>query len=395
MNILHLHERTEIKGGAEVYISQLQQLLPAYGYKSYWLAIDNYTGDYLLSEYGVKTIEKKQKTADVLDYIKGFIRRNAINIICIHNIFDQDVIAFCLNELPVVKFAHGPVMVCPGKDKFWRYSEEACTIKYGLHCFWHIYRQGCSNRHPSRVWKAWNIVNYEVKTAAKKYRKIVVMSEFIKNGLLECGIPGESIVCNPYFTPEVKDLPAAVAGVRKKNLLFIGRLISSKGPHILIQSLIPLLKTGEDLHLDIIGDGAMKEELIGMVEKAGISDKVSFHGWLSKERINSFLQDCYLVLFPSLYPEAFGIVGIEAMMWAKPVIAFDVGGVSSWLENGGTGFLVNVGDRQSMRERAQLLLNDVSLYAQMSARARKVALERFTPAIHLGRLLEIFKSDAL
>ena len=49
--------------------------------------------------------------------------------------------------------------------------------------------------------------------------------------------------------------------------------------------------------------------------------------------IDNYLSRASVVVFPSIYPESFGIVGIEAMMRGRPVVGFDVGGVKDWLKN--------------------------------------------------------------
>ena len=50
-------------------------------------------------------------------------------------------------------------------------------------------------------------------------------------------------------------------------------------------------------------------------------------GWADKQMIDNYLSRASVVAFPSIYPESFGIVGIEATMRGRPVVGFDVGGV--------------------------------------------------------------------
>ena len=76
------------------------------------------------------------------------------------------------------------------------------------------------------------------------------------------------------------------------------------------------------------------------------------------------LHKSYVVLFPSIYPEAFGISGIEAMMRAKPVVAFNVGGVSTWLEHNKTGILV-----QSLNQMNTLQLLRKLLIVKLNTKA--------------------------
>lgn len=392
MRILHLHEKTAIQGGAEVYISQLQHLLPLYDYETYWIGIDESEGEFHITEFEKKEITKTKDIKIVFQFIEHYIKKKDISLINIHNIFNPRIIRFCFKYLPVVKTAHGPVMVCPGKDKFWRYSETPCKIPYGLHCFKHIYTEGCANRHPKRVLRAWEYVNFEIKEAVPKYKKIIVMSEYIKQGLLEAGVKAEQIYCNPYFTNRVDAPIPTIDKVGPKKILFIGRLVSSKGPHVMIKALSSLIQQREDVSLQIIGDGNLKPRLISLAEDLGISKKVEFLGWLSKNEIDVKIGECYLVVFPSIYPEAFGIVGIEAMMQGKPVIAFDVGGVSTWMKDFGTGFLVKAKDESLLKERTLKLLEDSDLYNTMSLTARKLALEQYIPSVHIQKLIDIYQT---
>ena len=144
--------------------------------------------------------------------------------------------------------------------------------------------------------------------------------------------------------------------------------------------------------MDIIGDGLFKSELLNLISSENIpTEKIIFHGWLSHTETLQKIKDTYLVVFPSIYPEAFGIVGIEAMMHSKPVVAFDAGGVSSWLQNNITGFLVDVKDEKKFEEKLNTLLHDEDLYREFSLNARKRALEKFIPELHLHTLVELYK----
>lgn len=113
-------------------------------------------------------------------------------------------------------------------------------------------------------------------------------------------------------------------------------------------------------------------------------------GWLNRVEIDAYLSRCYLLVFPSTYPESFGIVGIEAMMFSKPVVAFDVGGISTWLKDKQTGFLVRPGDVESMTVKIRELINDRVLYNAMSQKAREFALKEFLPERHIKLLLKTF-----
>lgn len=390
MRILHIHEKTAIHGGAEVYIKQLQDLLPEYSVDTEWMGIEEIDAGFIISRFGSEKKEQFPDTQSLFNYLEAYLSVSDTDIVNIHNLFQPDIVRFFLEHIPVIKSVHSPVMVCPGRDKFWRFSEQPCTIPYGLHCFYHIYSQGCANRHPKRVKSQWNYVRFESKEAAFLYKKIVVMSDYMKSGLLECKVPEDKIIVNPYFTP-LTDPPAENKN-QKKRLLFVGRLVSSKGPHIMIEAMEKLLKEREELVLDIVGDGLMRRDFENLANKLGLGEKVIFHGWKSQEEIDQFIRNAYLILFPSVYPEAFGIVGIEAMMRKKAVVAFDVGGVGTWLKNGVNGFLVPNKNQKELADKVSFLVERPDIIKEMGRNGRDMALKEFTPDIHIKRLIGVYKS---
>jgi glycosyltransferase involved in cell wall biosynthesis len=89
------------------------------------------------------------------------------------------------------------------------------------------------------------------------------------------------------------------------------------------------------------------------------------------------------------------MVGIEAMAYGKPVIAFDVGGISEWLEDGETGFLIQSRDEATLAEKMNLLLQDRPLAMGLGSKGREAVENRFIPEIHVERLLAIIQNEIL
>lgn len=387
MNILHIHDQIINKGGTEVYLADLQHYLPQYGCNSFWIGIQNSGNNYQVASHGEewKTLDKETLKAHLLQWMQS----RDIQLACIHNLFDSNLVAWITSIIPVIKFSHSPVLVCPGRDKYWRFSGKPCTAPFGIHCFYHIYAQGCSNRHPKRIWKAWHYVKDELERAKGGYRKVIVMSDYNRDRLLELGVPENTVVINPYFTREI---PAATSNPdRIRRLLFIGRIINGKGLPEMLDAVEPLLKKFDDVQLDIIGNGLQMEEIKSSIAEKKLEGKIVLHGWVPREEIDRFLASCYLIIFPSVYPESFGIVGIEGMMNAKPVVGFDVGGVSTWLKNKETGYLLPAGNSELMRQAIEELLTNETVYKKMSGNARTVALTQFTPKVHIEKLVSIFQ----
>jgi glycosyltransferase involved in cell wall biosynthesis len=118
---------------------------------------------------------------------------------------------------------------------------------------------------------------------------------------------------------------------------------------------------------------------------------VQFTGWLDPKEIKSLYQQAAVVVVPSLWPEPFGMVGIEALNHGKPVVAFNVGGVSEWLKHGENGFLVPPKDISRLAAAIETILTNPGLAHRMGQRARALAVEQFDIDRHVGQLLEVYQ----
>ena len=115
----------------------------------------------------------------------------------------------------------------------------------------------------------------------------------------------------------------------------------------------------------MVGEGSYLENCKQLADQLGISDRVSFPGWVPHEKLDDYYRSARMLVVPSRWPEPFGMVGIEAMARGRPVVAFANGGIPDWLDHGKTGFLVPPTDTKLMASRIQELLDDTSLAARM------------------------------
>lgn len=390
MNILHINENIEIKGGVEVYLKSLITSSHNTNFSSFWIGITKKNSKYTIRSYNSKEVSIITPTR-LNEYFKSFTKDNKIDIINIHNIFDIHLIKTLFKILPIVKSVHSPNNICPGRDKFLRFSEKTCNQCWGTICIKNSYTQGCAPRNPVNLLKALIYVDYEVKRASKLYKKIIVYSEYIKNECIKSGIKENMIEVIPYFTDVNKMVFEKVKTNKERKLFFAGRLVTSKGVHSLIEAVAPILKSKDNIVLDIVGDGIQKKLFEELTCNLGIEDKVVFHGWLDRDNTMSLMSDSEIVIFPSIYPEAFGIVGIEAMAFGKPVVAFNVGGVSTWLKNNITGFLIENNSVEEMTEKIEKILEDHTLYVKFSENGLKYHKNHFTEKIHMESLYLIYK----
>ena len=96
------------------------------------------------------------------------------------------------------------------------------------------------------------------------------------------------------------------------------------------------------------------------------------------------------VVFPSLWAEPFGIVGMEALARGVPVVGFDVGGVRDWLEDDVNGYLVPRNDTVLMANRLRALLEDAELRRRFGQAGIEKVKAHFNRDDHVKSLLACY-----
>ncbi|RXR22913.1 N-acetyl-alpha-D-glucosaminyl L-malate synthase BshA [Flavobacterium stagni] len=122
--------------------------------------------------------------------------------------------------------------------------------------------------------------------------------------------------------------------------------------------------------LMMVGDGPERVKAEYLCEELGISDKVIFFG--NSNEIDSILAYSDLFLLPS-ETESFGLAALEAMAWSVPVISSNSGGLPEVNEEGVSGYLANVGDIDTMANRAIAILDNNETLAAFKENALTVA----------------------
>lgn len=187
---------------------------------------------------------------------------------------------------------------------------------------------------------------------------------------------------------------AALQSVRdrypgKTILLSVGRMVPYKGFRYLIEAmgLLP-----ERYHLLLAGQGPLRKELEEQVKSGGLSEKVTFTGFLSDEDLWACFGACDLFVLPSITKnEAFGIVQIEAMSCSKPVVTTRIPGSGvSWVnEDGVSGRNVAPEDAGAL---AMAIEEVCGRYADFSAGARKRFDSLFREEVMINKILKLYES---
>ena len=184
----------------------------------------------------------------------------------------------------------------------------------------------------------------------------------------------------PDMRGRVQERTAAAS--QPLTILFTGVLIPSKGVLVLLEAFKLLIDHGLDLRLQLMGkwgDGAFETLCTTFVSDHGLSDKVTFLG--VKRDLEKFecFAACDIFCFPSYFEaESFGLVLVEAMQFAKPVVSTRWRGIPSVVEDGVNGYLVLPQDPGALAERLALLVADPNLRERMGREGRRIFEQRFT-----------------
>ena len=273
---------------------------------------------------------------------------------------------------------------CLSGTKFLSHSGRACAFPLGWHCIANAYLNRCDSRRPDKLFRHFVSVRKSLE-AVKRFRKVVVPSVYMQEVLIYNGVKREKIV----RIPSCSSLPEEEI-VDEGFLLFVGRISETKGLDCLLKS---LQRVKYPMKLVVVGDGPAARENRLLAERLGLGPKVEFKGYLPPEKVRDYERRCAFMVFPSVWEEPAGNVLIEAMIWAKPVVAFKVGGVSDFVKEGVNGFLVPRKDLPALASRIENLAKNPELRLQLGRAGREIASQEFSEAVFESRVAGLLQEN--
>jgi glycosyltransferase involved in cell wall biosynthesis len=219
----------------------------------------------------------------------------------------------------------------------------------------------------------------------KNEKITIVHSKFVYDKILKYSGIQSKIIPYPYIGYKSKKPKKLVDKLR---ILFIGRLQPQKGVHLLPEICMKLKREGIDYEIDILGDGPLFLYLKKFSEKENLN--MNFFGFIkSRLKIYSELRKSNLLLLPSIWPEPFGMVVLEAMAFGIPVIGSNRGGLKNIIEDNKVGFAIDP-EVEKIVEKIKLLKENPNLYKNFSSNGIK-NIKKYEPKKIFKKYLEIFE----
>lgn len=174
-------------------------------------------------------------------------------------------------------------------------------------------------------------------------------------------------------------------------LLCLGRVVPEKGFDLAIEAFATLCSSLPGMRLIVAGDGPARASLEARARDLGVREQVDFLGWTAPQDVPDLINRATVVLMPSRWREALGLVALQAAQMARPVIAADVGGLPEIVQHGQTGLLFARNDSEGLAAAIRALLREPNATHQMGQRARQIACTRFSWEGQVDRLEAIYR----
>ncbi len=263
--------------------------------------------------------------------------------------------------------AHEHWLICP-MHLLWKYDKKPCDGPDCVRCM-------IAGKRPPQAWRATNAIDRGLQQLdALVFPSRHALEEHRRRGI------GAPLVHLPYFLPDdwtggIEDSEPTRSA--RPYLAAAGRLVRMKG----FQRLIPLMRLLPEVDLLIAGTGPYEAELRAM---AADVPNVKFVGLLGGGGLAQLFQGARAVVVPSLFPETFGYVVLEAFAVRTPVIVHEGGGAiheTGVLSGGGLGYKTDGELLLAMRR----MVHDDDLRDDLAHRGYAIRTGEWSETAHLDR----------
>lgn len=249
--------------------------------------------------------------------------------------------------------------------------------------------------------RAWDIYPHDGMLAEKIKDSLFVRTNTRRNaGYLRNFANGHfdkvHMIYNGLTMTRVQE--AAVPMVSPYKLLAVGRFSFTKGFDVLLKACRILKNEGLDFHLTLAGDGLLNRPLKFLARCLGLTDRVSFPGFVSHDRISDLMFQSDVLVMPSVISwtgDRDGIpnVILEALTHRLPVVASDISGISEIIIDRVTGRLVPQRNPETLARAIKDVLQDRQTALRMAECGRALVGQEFDPQNNFHRVLNLYEQS--
>jgi glycosyltransferase involved in cell wall biosynthesis len=381
MRILLLHNRYQFRGGEDIAVEQEFALLREHGHDVRLLLEQNdsfssIAGAVSTACSAVYSAQSRRRVADELRALHP-------DVVHVHNFFpllSPSVYMACREAgVPVLQTLHNYRLICPGANLF--RDGRPCEDCVGRSVPWPGVLHGCyrGSRAGTAAVAAMVGIHKALNTWSHAVDGYIALSEFARRKLIAGGLPAEKFHVKPNFVASDPGVGLGSGGYA----LYVGRLSEGKGSDVLLEAW-KLLETR--IPLVIVGEGPMVSKVASTARAIG----ADYRGPLSRTEVIECMRCAAMLVFPSVWYEAFPLVIAEALACGLPVLTSDAGSAAELIDNGRTGLHFRSGDAKDLAAKAESLWRDRQTLGHMREEARAEYEAHYNAERNYARLMEIY-----
>lgn len=171
------------------------------------------------------------------------------------------------------------------------------------------------------------------------------------------------------------------------NLIFVGRFNPQKNILFMLALLARILDL--NWHLQMVGDGPLKDKVCHKIIEEGLDGRVTLHGWVNPKRVDEIMSKSDILVLPSL-SEGLPVVGVAALAHGLAILGSKIGGISDVVIDGQNGSLCSVNDFNEFEQALRSMLLSKKKLRHMKMSSREMA-EKFDLVKIAKKYESIFK----
>jgi len=403
MNILIINTFHYPRGGAEIYVFRLLDLLKKGGHTLIHFAMkseddfDSEYSDYFVSHIDYKEELKKKTPKALLNVVYrvfyskesfGKIERlltdEKIDIVHINNFLHHISLSIIKpikrRNIPIVWTLHDHVLVCPNTNLFNDRKNSSCEIcrSTGRRIVNPILQRCKKDSLGASFLASAETIFFKIKKVSKIPYKFISPSKFLMEQHRKMGFPVDRFEVVPNFVNLDNFTPNSKPG---NYALYHGRLNPEKGLEVLIKAFRDL-----KYPLYIAGKGYLENYVKEMSEKY---TNIKYLGFLQGEDLRNIIANSRFIIQPSLCFENAPLAVLEAFASSKPVIGSNIGGIPE-LVTEDCGILFKTSNEDSLKESVSELWHDSKKIEFLGRNALEKVKHDHTPRKHLEKILSIY-----
>lgn len=228
------------------------------------------------------------------------------------------------------------------------------------------------------------------RAVVRRAALVTVVSEALRDTLLSAGEPTQRIAVAPMGVDFTRFRTAMDIVREPHRLIFVGRLVTGKGVHVLLDAFPKVVREFPDATLEIIGAGPQEAALRTQATMSGHASAVTFSGALPQEALPDRYARAAIAVVPSL-AEGFGLVVLEAMGCGCAVVASDLPALRALITDSHSGRLFPPANAEALAEALLALLRDPATAREYATRGRDHAVREYHWDAVTARYLALYR----